>query len=57
MFGKKNDLANVEGVVCHLAVDGLHHGVRLTPNINRALKVRVLQRLKGGKQTTPSRFL
>lgn len=39
MLGQESDLADVVGVMRYLAIDGLHHGMRLRANIDGASQI------------------
>jgi hypothetical protein len=54
MLSEEHDLPAVVGIVRDLAIDGLHHRVRLSPYFHFAVEVYVAQRFKGSKDTAPS---
>src|ERR1700687_1881450 len=54
MLGKEDDLAAVIGIVPHLPVDGLHYGMRLAANRNRAVHVGLTERFDRGEQLIPA---
>ena len=56
MFGEIDDLSDVVGVVRHLAVDGLHDGMRLGADISGAGEIGVGQRGQRVKRKLPARF-
>lgn len=50
MFGEENDLSAVVAVVCDLAVDGLHDGVRFTANVDGSGEIGVGKRVERGEE-------
>ena len=56
MLRQKNDLSAVVGVVCELAIDALHHGMRLAADGDGAREIAVAERLKRGEHACPSLF-
>src|SRR5579863_8147096 len=56
MFGQKNNLADVAGIVCDLAIDSLEHGVRLAADSDGAHHVFGFEGLKRAEYTRPSFF-
>src|SRR5207302_2954832 len=56
MSGQEYDLAGVLGVVRDLAVDGLHHSVRLPAHCHRMHDMLWLERIQGGEDAVPAFF-
>src|SRR5208283_582787 len=54
VLGEKRDLPDVVGVMRHLPVDGLHHGVGLGANVNGARKIGIAEPRQRVKQTFPA---
>src|SRR5260370_7404669 len=56
MFGEKNNLADVVSVVSDLAIDGLHHGVRLGANGDGARQIFIGERVQRVEAEFPAGF-
>ena len=56
MLGGEYDLPDMLGVVTHLTIDGLHHGVRFRANLDSAVEVRVRQSFEGPEENFPTGF-
>src|SRR5216684_7964130 len=53
---KLNNLSRVIRIVCHLAIDRLHDGMRLGANGYRPRQIRIAQRLQGPEEKFPPAF-
>ena len=56
MLGEKQNLADVMGIMRDLAVDGLHHGVRLGANRHRSREVGLRERFERIEDIFPAAF-
>src|SRR5260370_32274949 len=56
MFGEKNNLADVVSVVSDLAIDGLHHGVRLGANGDGARQIFIGEQVQRVEADFPAGF-
>src|ERR1022692_1994981 len=54
MFGEKNNLSAMVGIVGHLTIDRLHDRMRFAPYGDRAREIGVRQRFERGKQAVPA---
>src|ERR1035441_5503771 len=55
VFRQVHDLSEVVGVMCHLAVDGLQHGMRFAANRDRATQIVGMKRVDRLENQMPDR--
>src|SRR5438067_2487107 len=56
MLCQQNDLTDVRSRMREITIDGLHHGMRLLADINRARQIGICYRLERAEDTLPSAF-